>query len=319
MARNAKNNNRDKKPSFWNRESRLQISLFGAQAPHIVVPEQAPEPRALAHPPRVAVVLGGGGARGFAHVGVLNVLQKAGIPIDLVVGTSVGSLIGAIYCDDYHRDDMKQEVKMIKPRDVLDLGIFRLGKGVFTGNALQQYVHKTLSAKDFSELKTKLVVTAVDVGSSEIIALESGPIAPAINASCALPPFFHAVRLYGYTLVDGGVIDPVPVAVARQYNPQMIIAVDVSPEITLRWPSNLLSRFIRSYNMTIARLGHVHAALSDIVITPEVGDTDLFDFTNRIRLYHKGIEAAEANLKKIKQLTNELTNNPTSDDRQTNS
>jgi NTE family protein len=216
-------------------------------------------------------------------------------------------MIGAIYCDDYQRDDMKQQIQTIKPRDVLDLAILRLGKGVFTGNALQQYVHSILSAQDFSELTTKLVVTAVDVDTNEIVALESGPIAPAINASCALPPFFHAVQLYGYLLVDGGVIDPVPVVVAQQYNPQMTIAVDVSPKVTSKWPSNLLSRFIQSYNMTIARLGYVHATRSDVVITPEVGDVDLFDFTNRIQLYHKGIEAAEKKLNEIKQLTDELT------------
>lgn len=288
--------------SFWSRKSAIQITLLGAKKPNIDIPDQPPTPQPIETPPRVAIVLGGGGARGFAHIGILKVLSEAKIPIDLVVGTSVGALIGALYCDDFKNQQLENELKQIRTYDLLDLAILKLRAGLFTGRAIQNYLLNKLEARDFKALKKKFVVTTVDINTSEHVILESGPIAPAVNASCALPPFFHPVQLYGRALMDGGLIDPVPVSVAKRYDPLMIIACDVSSEAVPASPKNFLTRFVRGYDITLAELGHEHAHQADVDLEPDVKNISLFDFKQKITAYQAGIDVANQQLGEIKRI-----------------
>ncbi len=289
------------------KKGRCHFSLLGKNQPEIEIPDAPPPPKKMKKRPRVAIVLGGGGARGFAHIGILKVLQENNIPIDLVVGTSVGSIMGALFCDDIKSHQMEQEIKNIKHHDILDLALLKIRNGLFTGKAIQNYLHRVLKTQNFEDLKTKLVVTTVNIETGELFPIETGPIAPAVNASCALPPFFHSVRLYGMELVDGGVTDPVPVELARSYNPQLVISVSVCPDkIPGGKATNLFSRFMRSYNVTMNRLAKIHAEQADIVMKPEVEDVSLFDFSSKYKLYQAGIKCAEVKLPEIMEAINRI-------------
>ncbi len=181
--------------------------------------------------PRVALVLGGGGARGAAHLGVISVLEKEGIPIDLIVGTSIGSLVGALYADNPHSADVTQLLLNTKKNQLLNFSLLNLYRGPFSNLGIEDYVSQEVHAKQFDDLKIKFIAVATDLNSGNAVPLYSGPINTAIAASMALPPYFPALNLNGINLIDGGMSDPVPVDIAKQFHPKVIIAVSIAETV----------------------------------------------------------------------------------------
>jgi len=166
-------------------------------------------------PVRLALVLGGGGAKGLAHVGVLEELEKANIPIDLVVGCSAGSIIGALYCDCPCTDHLKDTLLTLKTSLLVDIDFWNARFGLCQGRSLRKFLRNNLDATTFEELKLPFFLVATDLYSSELIIMGGGPLVPAIEASCSIPFVFVPVSLHGRAFVDGGMIDPVPVRVAK--------------------------------------------------------------------------------------------------------
>ncbi len=250
----------------------------------------------------VALVLGGGGSRGMFHVGVLEVLQEAQIPIDLIVGCSAGAVVGALYADNPDGRHIKELLVPLKRKDLLEINIFGCRYGLCRGRGLTSFLKNNLEAKNFEDLKIPFLVVATDLERGIVVSLGSGPIIPSVHASCAVPFFFEPVKLYGRVLVDGGVLDPNPVKAAKVYLPKMIIAVDLSELLPVTKPTQLFS--VASRSAEIIHLNQSRLCLdgADIIIRPSLHPIGMFDDTCSEKLYENGKKAAKAALPNILEL-----------------
>ncbi|MGD9592662.1 MAG: patatin-like phospholipase family protein, partial [Candidatus Berkiella sp.] len=273
----------------------------------ILLPDELPPAPHLKNV-QVALVLSGGGARGLAHAGVLEVLEKNHIPIDVIVGSSVGSMIGAIYADDPHAKRMRHKIIDLNKWDLLDPSWFDSIKmfwhlnGPVQGNALKRFVQDNIRARDFSQVKIPLVVVTTDIDKGEAFVIRSGPLAPALHASSAIPMLFRPVKLYGRTLVDGGVASPVPVEIAKQFSPKIIIAVDIGTSPDYGPVTNLYQLASRSLHVSYYKLSAWQNQQADIVIHPEIDKYGMFDDHANELLYEEGKKAALKALPSIKKM-----------------
>lgn len=272
----------------------------------ILLPDKLPPAPPLTNI-RVALVLSGGGARALAHVGVLEVLEKHGIPIDLIVGSSSGSVIGAMYADDPNAQRLKQKIITLKRSDLLDLNwtasvkmLWRL-TGLVEGNALRRFAQDNISARHFDALHIPLAVVTTDLHRGKTFVIRSGPLAPALQASSAVPMVFTPVRMYGRTLVDGGVASPMPVEVAQSFKPKLVIAVDIGTSPDYGKVKNGYQLAMRSLHISYFTLANWQAQQADIVIHPAIDEYDMFaDYANN-DLYQAGKVAALKMLPHLQQ------------------
>jgi NTE family protein len=159
-----------------------------------------------------------------------------------------------------------------------------------------------MRARDFSSLKIPFVAVATDLEKGEVYPIKSGPIAVAVHASAALPPYFHSVSLDGRTLVDGGVTAPLPVSVALTYRPQVVIAVNVSGSLSPKMPKNSISEVARSYSITLNVLEEINGREANVVIIPDVGSNGTFNISNKQGLFDAGSKAATKTLPQIRKV-----------------
>ena len=194
----------------------------------------------------VVVVLGAGGAKGLAHLGVLRALEEAHIPIDHFVGTSVGSMIAALYADYPHAAELAHYFMTLRRPDVIQYTLLNPTEGLVSNIHFQSFLTEHMHAKVFSELKIPLWVVTTDFQTGESYLIGHGPIAPAVNASSAIAGVFQPVRLYGRYLIDGGYTDPIAVDVARKLHPKVVIAVNLTAPLSKRMPHNIVSLHLRA-------------------------------------------------------------------------
>lgn len=260
----------------------------------------------------VALVLGGGGSKGLAHVGVLEVLEENDIPINLIVGTSSGAGVGAMYASFVNAQAVKELLLHLGKWDLLDLSIssmFRMAieaSGPVSGYYLEKFFIEQLPEKEIEQLSIPFAAVAVDIETSQPFVIKSGPIAPAVHASAAIPPFFCPVKLYGKTLVDGGVMYPVPVAIASDYKPKLIISVDIAAPPTTGCLSGSFELTYRSLEISYYMLSRMQAKCADIDIHPNLEGFGMFDDDRNEELYRRGIEAARKAIPEIKKKLKEL-------------
>ncbi|NLI13495.1 MAG: patatin family protein [Peptococcaceae bacterium] len=182
--------------------------------------------------PRIGLALGGGGARGYAHLGVLKILLEADIPIDVIAGTSMGAVVGAVYAAGYGIKEMENMVFQIGWRQMFELADPSLpSQGLIIGNRLEKYFNILARGKDFNQLEKALVVVATDVISGEEVRINSGPVAKALRASTALPGIFYPVKAGSHLLVDGSISTPVPLAAVQEAGSDVVVAVDVCSQV----------------------------------------------------------------------------------------
>jgi len=251
--------------------------------------------------PKVGLVLGGGAARGFAHVGVIRVLEREKIPIDLIVGTSVGSFVGAIYADKKNSFELEWTAFSLEEKDLFDYTFISPTQGFVRGERLEEFVLKKVSARELQQLKIPLGVVATDIQSGEVVVLQSGSVARAIRASSAIPGIFIPVRYQGRLLVDGGVLNNVPVDVARKMGAEVVIAVNLgggkkSAQVNNIFDAIVQSLYLMSIESTEARLRE-----ADVVIQPQVSQIGMIDFSRKKELLTLGIQAAEQALPRIRE------------------
>lgn len=255
--------------------------------------------------PTVALVLGGGGARGFAHIGVLQVLEEYKVPINLIVGTSAGSMVGGLYADNPNANQVGDLLLDAKKSNFVHMSLLHIKNGVFIDKPFQEFFQTNLKAKDFSQLKIKFIAVATDLATGAMVPFSQGLIVPAINASAALPPFYHPVNYQGMTLVDGGMSDPVPVDLAKQAHAKIIIAVDISQDLPPNMPTNLLQIYARSKLIQLRNFSDLSDKGANVVIKPFVGNVSAFDSTQKITLVKAGQQATEAVMPEICTLLRE--------------
>jgi NTE family protein len=252
-------------------------------------------------PPRVGLALGGGGARGFAHLGVLRVLEQEKIAVDLVVGTSVGSLIGAFYADSGRVLDAELLALAVTREDLFDYGpLAFLSGGLAKGEGIETFLRKHLRHQAIEEFAVPFGAVATELRTGRTVVFDRGAVAPAVRASSAIPGVFAPVEIGGVTYVDGGVTDPVPAHVARSRGAELVIAVAIPPAVPPEPPRNPVAVAYHAVALMAAEIGRLRAAEADVVIEPAVGDVAYDDFTRRKQLIEAGEAAAREALPAIR-------------------
>jgi NTE family protein len=251
-------------------------------------------PTVEARPPKVALVLGGGAARGFAHVGVIRVLEQERLPIDLVVGTSVGSLIGALYASERNAFELEWAAFQLKQEDLFDYGMLSavLGMGLARGERLEAFVKGKVKQQTIEELPLPFAAVATDLNWGTRIVLDHGPVGRAVRASSAIPGVFEPVVIDGKLLVDGGVVDNIPIEVARAKGADLVVAVDISEDVGNVNIKNLVDVLLQSSNIMFSvNVAHRRAG-ADVLVQPKVGGIGMLDFARRKEAMDAGIAAA---------------------------
>ena len=262
-----------------------------------VVPQTGELPK-----PKVALVLGGGAARGFAHVGVIRALEQEKVPIDLIVGTSVGSLIGAIYAYDMSSMELEWTAFLLEKDSLFDYGMFTAftGMGVAKGDKLEEFVKSKVPVENIENLKIPFAAVATDLNRGTRVILDKGSVAKAVRASSAIPGVFPPVDHQGRMLVDGGVIDNIPVSVAREKGADIVIAVDIGENLLNFNITNLLDVMQQSIAIMGAENAKYKKREADVLIAPKIGDVGMLDFTQKKRCMMAGIEATQRAMPDIK-------------------
>ncbi len=253
--------------------------------------------------PKVALVLGGGAARGFAHIGVIRALEQEKIPVDMVVGTSVGSLIGAIYASDRNSFELEWTAFKLEKDDLFDYGLLNAftGMGVAKGQKLEEFVRTKIATANIENFKVPYAAVATDLNRGTRVVLDHGPVAKAVHASSAIPGVFKPVEFQGHLLVDGGVMDNIPIAVAREKGADIVIAVDISENVQNFNITNVIDVTIQAVNIMFDQNVQSKKKDADVLIAPAVGDVAMLDFTQKKRCMQAGIEATQKALPEIKK------------------
>lgn len=292
------------------------VLLSGCSCPYKYLPQNDPPPLPCFQVPekiKIALVLGSGGVRGMVHVGILEEFEQAGIKFDLLVGCSAGSIVGALYADCPDACKIKNSVKGLRRNSILDINLWECRYGLSQGRALDCLLKRCLEAKTFDALKIPLVVVATDLNSGELVPIGSGCLAQAVKASCAIPLVFVPVEMHGRTLVDGGVVNPVPVCVARDLGADLIIAVDLRELLNHTFPTNLFGVAARSTEIAFLWQSEACCQGADVVIRPTLCDIGTFDATKISMLYEAGKAAARAAIPHIQELILERSLDKTSE------
>lgn len=278
------------------------LVLFTGCCSKAFVPQTEPEPLPCFFVPekiRVALVLGGGGVRGMAHVGVLEELEAAGIPIDLIVGCSAGSIVGALYAENPCVAQIKEAVWKLRTDTILDINLFTCRYGLSQGKSFYKVLDDHLNAETFEELQIPLVVVATDLYSGELVPMGSGDLVKSVQASCSIPFVFVPCDYMGRILVDGGVVNPVPVKVARDLGADVIIAVDLCELLPKTYPTNLFQIANRSAEIIFAWQNEVCTRTADIIIRPETCGVGAFNEKMKLQIYEAGKRSAQEKIPEI--------------------
>ncbi len=259
--------------------------------------EPTPPPRVL-KAPRIGLALGGGAARGFAHIGVIQVLEENGIKPDLVVGTSAGSLVAALYASGKSGNELARLAESMDEGAITDWS-FPL-RGLIKGEALARYVRGQTGGRLIEQLPVPLGIVATNLADGSGVLFQSGDLGLAVRASSAVPAVFQPVEIGSRTFVDGGLVAPVPVRFARQMGAEAVIAIDISSPPDPRTKTDPFSMLMQ----TVAIMGRSINALelreAEVVLRPELTGVASSDFTARSRAIAAGRAAAQAALPRIK-------------------
>jgi NTE family protein len=260
--------------------------------PEVVVPK--PPPR----PPRVGLALGGGAARGFAHIGVIQVLEEAGIQVDLVVGTSAGSMVAALYASG--SGGVAGGVALGKLADGMDESTLTdwafPGRGLIRGEALAKYIRDHVGGKSIEQMRLPLGIVATDLDTGAPILFRRGDPGVAVRASSAVPAVFQPVRIGTREYVDGGLVSPVPVRFAREMGAEVVIAVDISAIPDGNATGDAMRMLLQTFSIMGRSINHFELRDADVVLTPLLAGVSSADFASRKRSIAAGREAATAAL-----------------------
>ncbi|GAA5149099.1 hypothetical protein GCM10023213_46290 [Prosthecobacter algae] len=295
--------------------------------------------------PRIGLALSGGGARGLAHVGVLQVLEENHIPIAAIAGTSMGAYVGALHAAGFNTLDLESLAREIKDRRtllrLLD-PIFPPTTGLIRGNKIRGHLERSLGARTFAELEKPLLVVATDLDTMAAHVFDSGPVGVAVHASAAIPGVCAPVHIEGRRFTDGGAAEPLPVTLLRErFKLDAVIAVNVLPNtqdilhckdtafvppttkknpllrflnamlrpINLLAYGNVMDTFRRSLMCAQLGLAEKECRYADVVIHPFFCESTWFDFENFDRYIRAGRRAAEEALPRLLALTGKSTPN----------
>jgi NTE family protein len=279
--------------------------LFSACATAPVTPTVVVPPPPPVRAAKIALALGSGAAKGFAHIGVLKVLEAQNIPVSMIVGSSAGSFVGALYASGIDAYSLQKTALSIERDEVADIGIPDVG--FVKGERLEAYVNKAVKNVPIEKLKIPFFAVATDLHKGSETVFGRGNTGQAVRASCSVPGVFRPVRIGDALYVDGGVVSPVPVDAARRMGADFVIAVDISGGgIDNPDPTGTIDAILTSVNIMYARLSERQLEKAEVVIRPKVGHIASGDFTKRNDAILEGEKAATAALPKIREIVDSL-------------
>jgi NTE family protein len=287
----------------------LLIALAVAFLPGCALLGEKPAPPTpVPAPVKIGLALGGGAARGFAHIGVIKALEAQGIVPEIVVGTSAGAVVGALYSSGLSGFELQ---KIALDMDEGQLGDWSLpDRGVFKGEALQNFVNRAVNNRSLEKLPRTFAVVATDLKSGESALFRTGNTGMAVRASAAVPGVFQPVSINGRDYVDGGLVSPIPARAARSLGANFVIAVDISVNPRDARTSSTLDVLLQTFAIMGRSIGRYETTEADIVIRPVTAELPATDFAGRHRAVLEGEKAAAAVMAEIKERLARLRSKP---------
>jgi NTE family protein len=261
--------------------------------PEVVVQPEVPQAPAPRKVPKLGLALGGGAARGFAHIGVIQVLEENGIKPDMVVGTSAGSVVAAFYATGKTGAQLQWLADSMDESQLTDWTVPFMSRGMLRGEALGRYINTQLNGAKIEDLKMPLGIVATDLQTGDGILFRRGDIATAVRASSAVPSVFEPVRIGNKDYVDGGLVSPVPVRYARQMGADIVIAVDISSRPEDAKTTDMLKVLLQTFSIMGKSISQLEMAQAEVVVRPVMPDVGSTEFAAR----KKSIEAGRAAMK----------------------
>jgi len=268
-----------------------------------IMPHATP-PQPLPKPAKVAIVLGAGAAKGFAHIGVLKVLESHRIPVHMVVGTSVGSLVGSLYAYGYNPYELQTIAFAISKDDVADYTI--PDNGFIKGEKLENFVNNKVKYTTIDKFKIPFYAVATNIQTGEEMVFGRGNTGRAVRASCSIPGVFNPVMIGDKAYVDGGVVSPVAIDVARKFGADVVIVVDISSSLSSTTPTGTFETIIQAVEIMHNKMSIIQLKNADVVIKPKVGTIGSSDFTKRHEAIMEGEKAAAEAIPAINQIISRL-------------
>jgi len=250
--------------------------------------------------PKVGLALGGGFARGIAHIGILRVLEENEIPVDFIAGTSVGALIAAAYASGTSLEAMAKQGSATRFRDFGRWTLSRMGMA--SNQPLEEFLHRFTTASNFSQMRIPLSIVATDLLTGESVHFTRGEISPALRASCAYPGLFLPVEHQDHFLVDGFLTEQVPAPAVRELGAEMVISVHLEPGLLDSKPRNTIEVISRSFSIIQTVANQPWRGVTDVLIEPDVHHVLWDEFVKTPQLIAAGADACYAALPKIKHL-----------------
>jgi NTE family protein len=268
---------------------------------------QSSKPQETGTPPtaerrevRLGLALGGGAARGFAHVGVIQVLEEAGLRPSHVVGTSAGSLVAALYASGKTPVELVRVAESMQEAEITDWMLPILNRGALRGEALAKYVNTQVGGKTLEQMQIPLGIVATDLGSGQAITFRRGNTGAAVRASSAVPAVFQPVRLGDREYVDGGLVSPVPVRQVREMGANLVIAVDISSDPEGNPYGDTFQILMQTFAIMGKSINTLALKEADVVIRPALSGVKSADFSARLRAIEAGRVAMRAALPALK-------------------
>ena len=255
-----------------------------------VAPTTPPPPKKI---PKLGLALGGGAARGFAHIGVLQVLEEEGIKPALVVGTSAGSVVASFYASGKTGQQLQWLADTMDETQFTDWANPFSGRGILRGEALGKYINSQLNGMKIEDMKLPLGIVATDLRTGDGILFRRGDVATAVRASSAVPSVFEPVQIAGKDYVDGGLVSPVPVRYARQMGADLVLAVDISSRPEDAKTTDMLKVLLQTFSIMGKSISQLELAQADVVVRPALPEIGSTEFSAR----KKSIEAGRAAMK----------------------
>jgi NTE family protein len=266
--------------------------------PSAVTPPVIVEPQRRA--PRLGLALGGGAARGFAHVGVIQVLERNGIRPDLVVGTSAGSLVAALYASGMDGAALERAALSMDEAALTDWMLPLLSRGMLRGDALARYVRQAVGGRLLQDMSPPLGVLVTDLATGQGVVFRRGDAAQAVRASSAVPGVFAPVAIAGREYVDGGLVAPVPVSQARAMGAEVVLAVDISADPKGNDASGMLGLLLQTTAIMGQSINRYELAGAEVVLRPALSGVGSADFASRKRSIEAGRAAMQAALPQLR-------------------
>lgn len=252
--------------------------------------------------PIVGLALGGGAARGFAHVGVIQVLEENGIKVDLIAGTSAGSVVAVQYASGMNASELQQAALSMDEATLTDWTLPLFGRGLLRGEALARYVNQQVNQQTLEQLKIPVGVLATNLGTGQGVLFRRGDTGTAVRASSAVPGVFSPVSIAGNNYVDGGLVAPVPVDGVRSMGAELVIAVDISSVPQDGAGTDVLRTLLRTFTIMSQSINQHALKDADIVIRPNLAGVGSADFASRQQSIEAGRAAMQRAMPRLQQL-----------------